>query len=67
MKRTRKRAGLAAGKCALERWRTMPSHIYARWRHFNCLIDSALAAELPPWSVAEAACEAIWTEWAVSP
>jgi len=45
---------------------TETPHIYARWRHFNLLIDAALAAGVQPWALAEAICASIWAEWAVT-
>lgn len=42
-----------------------PRHIHLKWKLFNQLIDVALGSELQPWSLAEAACEAIWREWAL--
>jgi len=43
----------------------MPSHVLAAWRHFNLLIDAALAAELQPWAMAENAAASIAGEWSV--
>lgn len=44
----------------------MPRHVYQQWRrHFNLLIDAALAAEMKPWALAETFAYAIWREWAV--
>jgi hypothetical protein len=42
---------------------SIPDHVLDRWRRFNALIDEALAADVSPWFVAEAACAAIAREW----
>lgn len=41
----------------------VPLHVYRKWRHFNRLIDGALAAALRPWALAEIAACAIAGEW----
>lgn len=41
----------------------MPPVAVIAFRKWNAALDAALAIDVAPWPVAEAACAAIWAEW----